>query len=204
MSHPNPYLILNLTPYLNSDGISSDTDRADGDFNGCGATYPAEDLPASNAILECEGAVFRFPDKTDGRNNNMSLCGQRIRLPQDNYDALYLLGAAEDDLEDTVRLCSPDSAETTAFLGLSGWSKCHSLRYGERVAVRCSGYHFPSKHVYTDRVGVAYGIWMQVVPIPTHRRLAGIHLPDNPGMHIFAATLRRASFRTPGRTPWNV
>ena len=190
------YLLLDLTSCFNCDGISSDTDRSDGDFNGSGATYPAEDLPESNALLQCRGVPFRFPDKGDARDNNMALEGQRVPVPRRRYETLYLLGAAEEDFEDTVRWIGTDGMERTARLGLSGWGKGHDLRYGECVAVRCSGYHFPSRHVYTGRVGVDYGLWMQKLPIPAPGRLAAIQFPDNPGMHIFATTLRRACAET--------
>jgi hypothetical protein len=187
------YRILNLTPFFNNDGISSDADRRDGNFNGAGATYPEEDLPVSRSLLECEGVVFRFPDKGNGLDNNIALEGQRIPVPQDVYDCLYLLGASDGaNLEDAVRFIFADGGQEEAFLGLSGWGKRHSLRYGERVAVQCSGYHFPSRHVYTDRVGVDYGIWMQRTPIRAVRPTVAIALPDNPGMHIFAMTLHRA------------
>ena len=77
-----------------------------------------------------------------------------------------------------------------AFLGLSSWRSCHNLKYGERVAVKCSGYHFPSQHVYTERVDVDYGIWMQNIRVGSDSHLTHIELPDNPDLHIFSITLR--------------
>jgi hypothetical protein len=196
MDRLDPYLILDLTPYFNNDGISSDADRGDGDFNGTGATYPEEDLPASGSLIACGGVVFQFPDKGHGLDNNISLDGQRIPVPQNVYDGLYLLGASDNsDLEDVIRLIFADGSQEPAYMGLSGWGKGHHLRYGERVAVQCSGYHFPSKHVYTDRVGVHYGIWMQRVPIPGSRPLAAVVFPENPGMRVFAMTLCKAEPR---------
>ena len=193
MDRFDPYLILDLTPYFNNDGISSDVDRRDGNFNGTGATYPEEDLPAISSLLECDGVVFQFPDKGDGLDNNIALEGQRILVPEDVYDALYLLGASDNNsLEDVIRFIFPGGEQDEAFLGLSAWHACHSLRYGERVAVQCSGYHFPSQHVYTDRVEVDFGIWMQRVFVPANRPLVAVEFPDNPGMHIFAMTLHRA------------
>ncbi len=196
MDSHNAYLILDLTPYFNNDGISCDADRADGDLNGNGATYPAEDLPPSNSPVECERVVFRFPSKEDGQDNNIVLEGQRIAVPQDVFDGLYFLGVALSGyLEDVVRFVFADGSKEEAFLGLSGWDKSHNLKYGERVAVLCSGYHFPAKHVYTDRVGVDYGIWMQHIPIRATCPLMAVELPDNPGMHIFAMTLHRPGTR---------
>ncbi len=192
MDSHDAYLILDLAPYFNNDGISYDVDRTDGNFDGDGATYPAEDLPPSNSPVECEGIVFRFPSKEDGQNNNIVLEGQRIAVPQDVFDGLYFLGVSLGGyLEDVIRFVFADGSKEEAFLGLSGWNKSHNLKYGERVGMLCSGYHFPSKHIYTDRVGVDYGIWMQHIPICVTRPLVAVELPDNPGMHIFAMTLHR-------------
>ena len=135
--------------------------------------------------------MFRFPDKGDGLNNNISPEGQHIPVPQDRYDSLYLLGSAEGNLEDIVWFITADGDQVEAFLCLSGWHKRNSLQYGEQVAIQCSGYHCPAHHVYTDRLGVDYGIWMQKLSIHTTECLTAIELPDNPGMHIFAMTLHR-------------
>lgn len=185
------YHMVDLRRYYNSDAVSSDSDRTDGDFNGIGQTYPEEDLPSSNSLFDCDGIVFRFPDKRDGMNNNVSLEGQHIAIPEDTYDTLYVLGAAERDFEDNVSFITADGCWVSSLVGLSSWHKGNRLQYGEKVAVRCSGVHCPTRHVYTDRLGVDYGIWIQRVPIDTRMPLAAIELPDNPGMHVFALTLRR-------------
>ncbi len=186
------YVMLDLTAYFNNDGISCDADRTDGDFTGLGNTYPEEDLPASNSVLVCDGVVFRFPDKKDGLNNNICLEGQCIPVPEDRYDGLCLLGASSGfSVEDSVRFRLADGRCENEFLGLSSWRLCHSLKYGERVAIKCSGYHFPSQHVYTDRIDVDYGIWMQVIPIRSLGLVTYIEFPDNPDLHIFSITMRR-------------
>lgn len=189
------YLILDLTPYFNSDGITSDEDRADGFFTANTYTYPEEDLPASNSIVECDGVVFRFPDKGAGRDNNISLEGQRISVPEDLYDTAHFLGASEEiGLGENIQFTFSDGGREEAFLGLSGWGRGRELEYGERVAIRCSGYHIlrpVSYHRYTDKIGLDHGIWMQSVPIPS-RPLVEIELPDLPPMHVFSMTLRRA------------
>ena len=165
MKNRNLFYILDLAHHFNGDGISSDDNLADGDFAG-DYTYPEEDLPSSNSIFECDGIVFRFPDKGDGTDNNIALEGQRIQVPQDRYDSLYLLGASDYiGLEDAILLILTDDHREEAFLGLSAWSSGRNLQYGERAAIRCSGYHSPIQHVYTDRLGVVYGICSLVVSI---------------------------------------
>lgn len=183
--------ILDLTPYFNNDGISFDDNRGDGDFAGLGVTYPAEDLPPSNALVVCLGVPFRFPDKRDGRNNNISMEGQRISVSQARFANLFLLGAAEENsLEDVIRFVYVSGRQHETPLGLSSWRLRHDLKYGERVAIECRGYHFLTHDVHTDLLGVDYGIWLQTVAIDPTECLAAIELPDNPGMHVFAMTLQ--------------
>lgn len=185
--------VLDLTPYFNNDGISYKSDRTDGDFTGRGNTYAAEDLPPSNSNVTFYGVTFRFPDKRAGLKNNVALEGQHIEVPQGIYKCLYLLGASDgNSLEDSIRFVFANGSQEEAFLGLSSWRLYHNLKYGERAAIKCTGYHFPSQHVCTNRIDVDYGIWMQEVAITTCKVLTAIDFPDNPGMHVFALTLRRA------------
>ena len=196
MPHRDDFELLDLSPYFNQDGISYDEDRSDGDFAGTRRTYPAEDLPSSNSIMKCENVLFRFPDKRDGAKNIIALEGQRIQVPRAPYESLHLLGvSAGTSLEDTVRFLFTDGVGEEAFLGLSAWRRGHDLMYGERVAIRCTGFHLPSRHVYTDRLDLIYGIWMQTVPVRSCKPLITIELPYNPGMHIFSMTLRRRATR---------
>ncbi len=185
--------VLDLTPYFNNDGISYESDRTDGDFTGMGNTYAAENLPPSTSIVTFYGVSFRFPDKRDGLKNNVALEGQRIEVPQSMYKCLYLLGASDgNSLEDSIRFVFANGSQEKAFLGLSSWRLYHKLKYGERPAIKCTGYNFPSQHVYTNRIAVDYGIWMQEVAITASKVLTSIEFPDNPGMHVFALTLRQS------------
>lgn len=191
-NYRNDFVVLDLAAHFNNDGISSDADRTDGDFTGGGNTYPDEDLPPSNSVVVCDGVPFRFPDKGDGLNNNVSLEAQRIPVPRGRYDMLYFLGAAGGfSVEDTIRFAFAHDFTEAATFGLSSWRLCHGLKYGERVAIQCSGYHFPSQHVYTDRIDVDYGIWMQRILICNDGVLESIKFPENPDLHIFSMTLRR-------------
>ena len=187
------YQILDLTPYFNNDGISFDANPADGDLSGLGVTYPAEDLPSSNALVVCHCVPFRFPDKGDGLNNNISMEGQHISISKGRFTNLFLLGAAEENsLEDVIRFMYVSGRQHEMPLGLSSWRLRHNLKYGERVAIECRGYHFLTHHVYTDRLGVDYGMWLQTVAVDPAEGLTAIELPDNPGMHVFAVTLQQA------------
>lgn len=199
MPNRDDFELLDLSPYFNQDGISYDEDRTDGDLAGTGRTYPAEELPSSNSIMKCDNVLFRFPDKRDGARNIIALEGQRIPVPGLPYESLHLLGVSADaSLEDTVRFLFADGVSEEAFLGLSSYRLGNELKYGEGVAIQCTGFHYPSRHVYTDKLDLIYGIWMQTVPVRSCKPLITIELPYNPGMHIFSMTLRRRATNNSG------
>lgn len=79
-------------PY-NSDGISLDSDRNDGDFDGQGNSISGDVLP--EAVVR-EGITFAVGPETPGAKNVVECQGQQILLPAGSWDRLYLLAAAVD------------------------------------------------------------------------------------------------------------
>lgn len=75
----------------NTDAISNDKHKANGDFAENGKTYPAELLPE---LITSENIQFKLGPKEDGMNNALICSGQTIKLPQGNYNKLYILAAS--------------------------------------------------------------------------------------------------------------
>jgi len=93
------YVHVDLTPYVDSDGFSFDGNTTDGDLDGSGNTYPAEELPTSEGLTACQapghGQVeWLTPDTTDGHNNCIRANGQVIPVPNGNYIRAYFLSTA--------------------------------------------------------------------------------------------------------------
>ena len=80
---------------FNSDVISFDENRQDGNFAN-DQSLPAELLPDK---IESEDINFEIKHKTDGENNAVSCNGQSINLPEGNYTKLYMLAAANEDVD---------------------------------------------------------------------------------------------------------
>ncbi len=76
---------------FNLDGISRDDDRTDGDFDGEGNNLAGELLPATVVFA---GIPFRTGPQEAGRANVLVCEGQRLQLPEDTPDHLYVLAAA--------------------------------------------------------------------------------------------------------------
>src|SRR3989475_1293716 len=77
-------------PY-NLDGISTDANRADGDFDGKKQTLAGELLRPE---LSLNGVRFKFGSSVHGALNVLVPRGQTIALPQGSYNRVYILAAA--------------------------------------------------------------------------------------------------------------
>lgn len=139
------FVNVDLRPYFNNDGMSFDAAKNDGDFDGNGGTFPAEELPPSNALIHLDGVPFYFPSKEDGARNNMALSGQSIAFPPVRIKAVHVLGAVEGQAgevyEEEVTLSLEDGTLHPFYIGMSNWLL--PPRYNERVAFQCSHLHFP-------------------------------------------------------------
>jgi alpha-mannosidase len=80
-----------LTLPFNLDGVSTDADRADGDFDGKGHTISGDLLPSR---LVVDGVPFSFGASTPATKNVLVPDGQTITLPANAGDRLYLVAAA--------------------------------------------------------------------------------------------------------------
>lgn len=139
------FLMVNLIDYFNNDGISYDDLKCDGDFDSLGATYPAEELPNSNSIINMGGIPFIFPNKEHGEKNNMILTGQTIPIDENLYKSLFCLGAVEGQngevFEEEITVSFTDGSYNSIFLGLSNWLL--QPVYNEKIAFICSHLHYP-------------------------------------------------------------
>jgi alpha-mannosidase len=76
---------------FDTDVVSFDADRSDGDFDGAGHTLPAELLPGT---IVSEDTPFIVGPTSPGANNAVACCGQTITLPDSDADRVYILAAA--------------------------------------------------------------------------------------------------------------
>lgn len=186
--------MVDLSSHVNNDGISYAHAPDDGSFNVWGNTFPAEELPDSHSITVVGGVPFRFPDKRNGRLNNLRCARQLVAVPHARYDWIYLLAAAERRTEDLLYLHYRTQAVDPEWLRVSDFWPETAPRFGELAALSCGRLHYP-RHV---QPGMGPTIWRQRVPVPREQDLAAFRLPDNPAIHVFAVTL----LTTPELPPW--
>ena len=76
---------------FNLDGVTTDKDRGDGDFDGRKRTIAAELLPAQ---LTIDGVRFEFGSSAPGAKNVLVPKGDRLPLPAGSFNRVYILAAA--------------------------------------------------------------------------------------------------------------
>ncbi|HEX8190470.1 MAG TPA: glycoside hydrolase family 38 C-terminal domain-containing protein [Pyrinomonadaceae bacterium] len=102
------------------DGISTNADRRDGDFDGKGRSLASELLPPTVTI---DGIHFKTGDRADGAKNVLVSQGQEITLPEGNYNRLYVLAAAiGGDEEGAFTVTTRDGKTRDTVLGVKDWS----------------------------------------------------------------------------------
>lgn len=143
----SPTCALVKLPY-NADVVSFDSNRADGKFDSAGRTLPAEELPDR---ITSEGIVFELGPKADGALNAVACEGQTIKLPQGDFDRIYLLAAAT---EDTEAHGFPSLQSWTGFVGQ--WDDRVWDREFDEVDYRCEGNVIGIKTGYIKRDPIAW------------------------------------------------
>ena len=86
-------------PY-NRDVFSFDDNRDDGSFNN-EFSYPAELIPAE---IVSEDIRFKTGNTEDGQKNAVACKSQIINLPVGDYNKVYILAAANEDIHDTLMI----------------------------------------------------------------------------------------------------
>ena len=177
---------VDISGHRNNTAISAATATKAGLFNVWGNSFAAEHLPAGGSLVHVAGVPFRFPPVCAGPDN-VRCEGQFIAVAEGRYDWVHVLAAAERRCEDTVELNFADGSVDAESLRVSDFWAAPAW-FGELLAFRSPVMHYPH-HV---QQGVPAVMWAQRVPVTRRADLAGIRLPRNVAMHIFAVTLQRA------------
>lgn len=177
---------VDISSHRNNTAISSATATKAGQFNVWGNSFAAEYLPEGGSLVHVGGVPFRFPPVCAGPDN-VRCAGQFITVPEGRYDWVHVLAAAERRCEDTMELNFGDGPVDGEPLRVSDFWAAPAW-FGELLAFESPVMHYPH-HVQR---GVSAVMWAQRVPVTRRADLAGIRLPRNVAVHVFAVTLQRA------------
>lgn len=194
-------LPLNLVPELNNDGLSSETNPVEGNFDQWylpestpGNAYPAELLPRAGKILSVSAdrkVRFVFPGNRHGLPNNFSCRGQRFKVPLGCYRAAYILGAADKSGEKAVVRFRYEGSKQAEDLCLSSWLAPES-ETGDTEALRLP-YHYSAGPTGTGRKRQSCALWVTKFELDLERDLRRLEFSYNEHLHVFAVTLSCAS-----------
>jgi hypothetical protein len=197
---------LNLSSLFDTDGISFDTSRGDGNMDGHGHTLPAEGLPPyqwrtpvgapkldaavypcglwSSPVSEGDRVPFWYPDKREGGKNMISSAGQRLEFPPGVRAAVHVLATAtEPNTSGEATLVYRDGTTTKIPLQVSSWTE--GPRNGDHVAFTCLHRHTAA----ADEPGVRTYLYHYTLRPQRGRFLAALELPNNPAIKVVAVTL---------------
>ncbi|UCC43787.1 MAG: chitobiase/beta-hexosaminidase C-terminal domain-containing protein [Candidatus Zixiibacteriota bacterium] len=193
---PRPAFAKVDLPY-NLDGVSLDTDRCDGDFDGQGNSLVGELLP-DNLIYR--GIPFDLGPTDQGALNAVSCDGQTILLPEGPFDRLFLLAAAVNG--PAITQFSVDEQVYTVSLQdyadpIGQWNNRMvagtmmeepseiAPAYINRMPVAWYGSHRHTADCENDTYKFTY---LFLVSLELPENAESITLPDNSGIRVMAAT----------------
>jgi PKD repeat protein len=175
--------VADLAPFFNNDGISTDANPGNGNFDGGGWAYASETFPesirANGGPFVVNGVDHEFPSPVDGRNNNVEANGQTIPLPSGRFTGLSILAAAHNgDVQQPATITYGDGTTSTVQLRFTDWAV--APKFGETTAI-----DMPHRHNSGGNTGPRVYIWAQQVALQD-KDVVSIKLPVDPKLHIFA------------------
>lgn len=183
-----PACIVDVTGHFGCTGIVAPNALDTGAFNVWSNTFPADELPPAGGEVRVHGLPFAFPATDAAGHDHLRCARQLIEVPAGRYDWIHILAAAERHTEDQVLLSYVDGTIDPEWLRVSDFWPETASRFGESAAFTCSALQYP-RHIQHNMPPT---IWRQRIAVPRESDLAGIRLPDNPAIHIFAMTLQSA------------
>ena len=189
-------------PY-NAIAFTSDKQGVAGDMGAEKRSMPVEEVPA-----EIESESIKFTLRKDASVANAVACmGQKVKLPSGDYNKIYFLASADDDVDSTITLGNktvPFSVQYwTGFVGQ--WDKRIWDREHAEVDFQCLGFVVDIIKGYVKRDDVAWYCthrhdkeganetyqfsYMFKYELDLTGKEKEITLPDNPAIKIYAISV---------------
>jgi len=176
-----------LGAVYDTDGVATANARSEGDFDGGGWSFPAEQLPAAGVGIN-GGRTYLFPDTSGTAKNFVAAHGQDIALTPGKYATLeVLLSAHNGDFTGDATVHYSDGTTSTGKLAASDWA-AGAPRLGEDVALTVSGRYQSDG----GGDGLTVRIWHNTVTVDPTRQAVSVTLPDQPDLEVYALTAQRA------------
>jgi len=173
---------VDLAPYYNQVGLSSDNATGPGNLDGGGYSYSANAL--GGAIINWQGVPFVLGPAC--QNNVVQADGQTIPLPSGNYTALFLIGTGvQGEQGGTFTMHYTDGSRSVVTQEFSDWAN-DSSNPGEYVVRTMSYRNYSQNNGLQTLTMYAYGYSF---PITVGKTLQNITLPGNADIKILSIDL---------------
>lgn len=179
---------VNLGSYFNIDGISTDNNRKDGNFDGNGQTYSAELMPKD---IVSQDVKFTMGPTTDGQNNFIQANGQNIRLHPGKYDYLYILGSSsgKGKPDGIFKVNYLGSSSTERYIPFTNWTATiggfNIPKVGDTI-----GYEFTHNHNQDgDNLVKNNYLFMYKIKLDNRKIVNSLTLPSSEAIKVAAVTL---------------
>jgi hypothetical protein len=173
---------VDLAPYYNQVGVSSDNATGPGNLDGGGYSYSANAL--GGGIINWQGVPFVLGPA--GQNNVVQAASQTIPLPSGNYTALFLIGTAvQGGQSGTFTLHYSDGSTSVVTQKFSDWANDAS-NPGESVVRTMSYRNYSQNNGLQTLPMYAYGYSL---PITAGKTLQSVTLPGDGDIKILAMDL---------------
>ncbi|MFI6739056.1 GH92 family glycosyl hydrolase [Nonomuraea sp. NPDC050451] len=167
------------------DGVATTDAKAQGNLDGKGWSFPAEQLPEPG-MRTVSGGAYLIPETRGTAGNFHSLRGQRTYLTPGRYQALDLLvTAVNGDQQTELTITYADGTTSAAPLKVTDWASA-SPHFGEEAAITAGTRY----NVNGTADGRKVSIWRVPVPVDAAREAVSFTSPAMPNVKIFALTTR--------------
>jgi len=184
-------VLVNLSGYYNSIGITNDSAPSLGNIDGSGYSYSAQAIGGQS--ISVGSTAFNLGPFTNSANNVITCTGQTITLPSGHYSTLYLLGCGVNGSQSnqTFTVNYASGSPSNSSLTLNDW--CSPA--GNTVAKSMTYRNGPSGSVtFTN------DIYEYAITLNSANTVSSLQLPSNSQVKILAAALIPTGSGLPGTT----
>ncbi|HEX6340545.1 GH92 family glycosyl hydrolase [Umezawaea sp.] len=164
------------------DGVATADAKQQGNLDGKGWSFPAEQLPAAGPRT-VTGVDYLIPTTTGTARNVLTARGQRTYLTPKAYTTLDLLTTAVNgDQRVDVTVTYTDGSTSTATLAVTDWASAAGPKFGEDTAITATTRY----NVNGTADGRTVRIWHVAVPLDPTRTAASFTTTPNQNLKVLA------------------
>ncbi|GAA3576187.1 GH92 family glycosyl hydrolase [Amycolatopsis ultiminotia] len=202
----NTSCAVDLNAAYNNDGVATLAAPGEGNFDGTGTSYAADQLPAPGPVT-LDGVTYQAPPTSGTSRNFVKSTGQALALPSGHYRSLHIVGASDNGstgaASATAVVTYTDGSTATVPLELTGWAN-ETPDFGNAVALT-TAYQLKAG---TGKIDSKASLYETTVPLESGKQVRSLSLATpsvpawvapgsggldwqrNSGLGIYAMTLQ--------------